>query len=131
MAGIADNLNRVREEMAEACRGAGRRPEEVALMAVSKVHPVECMVEAYEAGQRLFGENRVQEYEAKAGRMLGLAGLEVHLIGPLQNNKTTKAAEFFRCGGHDRFRKDGAEAGYGGGSGGARHANSGRGEALA
>ena len=64
-------------------------------MAVSKVHPVERMVEAYEAGQRLFGENRVQEFEAKAGRVAGLEGIEVHLIGPLQNNKTGKAAGLF------------------------------------
>lgn len=65
-------------------------------MAVSKVHPVERMEEAYAAGQRLFGENRVQEWEGKADRVRGLgADLRVHLIGPLQNNKTAKAAALF------------------------------------
>lgn len=64
-------------------------------MAVSKVHPVEALLEAYEAGQRLFGENRVQEWQAKAETAGSLAGLEMHLIGPLQSNKTAKAAELF------------------------------------
>ncbi len=92
---IAENLERVRGEVAEACARSGRACGEVALMAVSKVHPVEFLVEAYEAGQRLFGENRVQEWQAKAGLAGGLAGLEMHLIGPLQSNKTGKAAELF------------------------------------
>ncbi len=92
---IAENLERVRGEVAEACARSGRACGEVALMAVSKVHPVEFLVEAYEAGQRLFGENRVQEWQVKAGLAGGLAGLEMHLIGPLQSNKTGKAAELF------------------------------------
>jgi pyridoxal phosphate enzyme (YggS family) len=92
---IAENIARLKEEIAAACRKAGRDEREVALMAVSKVHPVEAILEAYEAGQRLFGENKVQEYEAKAARVRGLAGAEFHLIGPLQSNKTNKAAELF------------------------------------
>ncbi len=64
-------------------------------MAVSKVHPVEALLEAYEAGQRLFGENRVQEWQAKAETAGSLSGLDMHLIGPLQSNKTAKAAELF------------------------------------
>ena len=64
-------------------------------MAVSKVHPVEALLDAYEAGQRLFGENRVQEWQAKAETAGSLSGLEMHLIGPLQSNKTAKAAELF------------------------------------
>ncbi len=64
-------------------------------MAVSKTHPPEAFLAAYEAGQRLFGENRVQEMAAKAPALAGLQGLELHLIGPLQNNKTGKAAELF------------------------------------
>ena len=92
---IAENIARLKEEVAAACRKAGRDEREVALMAVSKVHPVEAILEAYEAGQRLFGENKVQEYEAKAARVRGLAGAEFHLIGPLQSNKTNKAAELF------------------------------------
>ena len=64
-------------------------------MAVSKMHPVEAILEAYAAGQRLFGENRVQEYEQKSARLQGLEGIGFHLIGPLQSNKTNKAAELF------------------------------------
>ena len=92
---IAENVERVRAEMAEACRRAGRAPEDVALMAVSKMHPVDALLEAYGAGQRLFGENRVQEWQGKAEATAGLAGLEMHLIGPLQSNKTTPAAKLF------------------------------------
>lgn len=94
---IAANLERVRNEVADACAHAGRRTQDVALMAVSKMHPAEAMLEAYEAGQRLFGENRVQEAQGKAGVVLPLAGVELHLIGPLQNNKTSKAAEIFHA----------------------------------
>ena len=92
---IEANLARVREEVARACRAANRREDGVALMAVSKVHPVEALLEAYAAGQRLFGENRVQEFAAKFTSLSGLTGAEYHLIGPLQSNKTTKAAELF------------------------------------
>jgi pyridoxal phosphate enzyme (YggS family) len=94
---IAANLEQVRNEFVEACARAHRKPEDVALMAVSKMHPAEALIEAYEAGQRLFGENRVQEAQAKAPRISGLTGLELHLIGPLQNNKTGKAAEIFHA----------------------------------
>lgn len=68
-------------------------------MAVSKVHPAEALLEAYAAGQRLFGENRVQEAQAKVEQLPAeaLNGLELHLIGPLQNNKTSKAAEIFHA----------------------------------
>src|ERR1700738_4916710 len=64
-------------------------------MAVSKVHPVEAILEAYAAGQRLFGENRVQEFQEKSPHLKALTGAEFHLIGPLQSNKTNKAAELF------------------------------------
>ena len=94
---IRENLARVREEIAAACLRAGRRPEEVALMAVSKVHPVDALLEAYAAGQRLFGENRVQEWQEKAARAGGMAGLQMHLIGPLQSNKSARAAELFQA----------------------------------
>jgi pyridoxal phosphate enzyme (YggS family) len=92
---IAENIARLKEEIAAACRKAGRDEREVALMAVSKMHPVEAILEAYEAGQRLFGENKVQEYEAKSAHVKELQGAEFHLIGPLQSNKTNKAAELF------------------------------------
>ena len=96
---IAENLEHVRETIAAACRKAGRPVEDVALMAVSKVHPAELLSEAYAAGQRLFGENRVQEFEGKAalvgGAFQGRDRAAFHLIGPLQSNKTRKAAELF------------------------------------
>jgi pyridoxal phosphate enzyme (YggS family) len=92
---IADNLARLHEQIAEACRRSNRADSEVALMAVSKVHPVEVILEAYAAGQRLFGENRVQEFQDKSQHLGGLADAKFHLIGPLQSNKTNKAAELF------------------------------------
>lgn len=96
---IADNLAGARDRVAAACRGAGRAAEDVALMAVSKVHPVEFLLEAYDAGHRLFGENRVQEFQGKATELgaafHGPERARFHLIGPLQNNKTAKAAELF------------------------------------
>ena len=92
---IADNLSRLHEEIAAACRRAGRSDSEVALMAVSKVHPVEAILEAYAAGQRLFGENRVQEFQEKCPSLGALTDAAFHLIGPLQSNKTNKAAELF------------------------------------
>jgi len=64
-------------------------------MAVSKVHPAEMILEAYAAGQRLFGENRVQEFQEKSTQVKQLTDAKFHLIGPLQSNKTTKAAELF------------------------------------
>jgi PLP dependent protein len=92
---IADNLAHLHEQITEACRRANRSSNDVALMAVSKVHPVEMVLEAYAAGQRLFGENRVQEFQEKSPHVKGLSGAEFHLIGPLQSNKTAKAAELF------------------------------------
>jgi pyridoxal phosphate enzyme (YggS family) len=100
---IASNLERLRNDIADACARAHRDPSTVALMAVSKMHPAAAILEAHAAGQRLFGENRVQEFAAKSTELavLGLSHLSslpnslFHLIGPLQNNKTTKAAEIF------------------------------------
>jgi PLP dependent protein len=132
---IAENLARLHDQIAAACRRANRPDSEVALMAVTKVHPVEVILEAHAAGQRLFGENRVQEYQQKyeqiqqmksgtgsgqeyqqkyeqiqqmksgtgsgqefrekSPAVASLPGFEVHLIGPLQSNKTTRAAELF------------------------------------
>jgi pyridoxal phosphate enzyme (YggS family) len=92
---ISENVAGVRERVAEAARRAGRRPEEIALLAVSKTHPPERIREAHAAGLRLFGENRVQEFAGKAGAMADLAGAEWHMIGHLQTNKAGKAAELF------------------------------------
>lgn len=64
-------------------------------MAVTKTHPPESIREAHAAGLRLFGENRVQEFARKAAALADLAGAEWHMIGHLQTNKATKAAELF------------------------------------
>ena len=94
---IAANLEQVRNEVADACAQAHRDPCSVTLMAVAKMHPAEALLEAYAANQRLFGENRVQEAQAKQPHTATLPGIEMHLIGPLQNNKTSKAAELFHA----------------------------------
>lgn len=93
---IAANLERVRNEIADACARANRNPATVALMAVSKMHPAEAILEAHAAGQRLFGENKVQEWQLKTPAV-SMPNLEMHLIGPLQNNKTNKAAVLFHA----------------------------------
>jgi pyridoxal phosphate enzyme (YggS family) len=92
---IAENLAAVRERIESAARHVGRRPEEIALMAVSKTQPPDRIREAYNAGQRLFGENRVQEFAGKAEALRDLHAAEWHLIGHLQTNKATKTAELF------------------------------------
>lgn len=97
MTHFAENVERVEERIAAACRNAGRGRGGVRLMAVSKVHPAEALAEAVAAGVALFGENRVQEFEAKRVRLgeLGVKDAAVHLIGHLQSNKSAKAAEIF------------------------------------
>ncbi len=92
---VAENIAATRERIAAAARRAARSPEEIALMAVSKTHPPEHIREAYAAGLRLFGENRVQEFAGKAGALADLAGAEWHMIGHLQTNKAAKTAELF------------------------------------
>ena len=94
---IASNLQKIRAEIADACAKCGRPESSVALMAVSKMHPAEAILEAHATGQRLFGENRVQEAQAKFPIVSALEGLDFHLIGPLQNNKTAKATELFHA----------------------------------
>ena len=64
---ISENIAKLHERIAEAAKRASRRPEEIVLMAVTKTHPPERIREAYDAGLRLFGENRVQEFAGKAG----------------------------------------------------------------
>src|ERR1700723_468382 len=92
---IPENLANLHDQIAAACRRANRSESDIALMAVSKVHPVEVILEAYAAGQRLFGENRVQEFQEKSPSLTALTDAEFHLIGPLQSNKTARAAELF------------------------------------
>ncbi len=95
--GLRERLEMVEQKITAACRRAGRAREDVRLMGVSKMHPAEAVAEAMRAGLTLFGENRVQEFEAKRERLaeLGVAHAEAHLIGHLQSNKTAKAAEIF------------------------------------
>jgi pyridoxal phosphate enzyme (YggS family) len=92
---ISQNIAWVRERMATAALHAGRRPEEIALMAVTKTFPPELIREAYGAGLRLFGENRVQEFAAKAETLRDLRDAEWHMIGHLQANKAAKAVALF------------------------------------
>jgi pyridoxal phosphate enzyme (YggS family) len=93
---IASNLTEIRERIAQAARRAKRDPTEVALMAVSKNHPASAILEAIAAGQRLFGENRVQEFAGKREELLAsFSGGKFHLIGHLQANKAARAAELF------------------------------------
>ncbi len=92
---IAENIAHVRERIAAAARRAGRNSAEITLMGVSKTFPFESIREAYAAGLRVFGENRVQEFAGKAGPLRDLANAEWHLIGHLQTNKAAKATELF------------------------------------
>jgi len=94
---IAENIAALRQRVAEAARRASRRPEEIALMAVSKTHPPGRIREAHAAGLRLFGENRVQEFAGKTGALADLTGADWHMIGHLQTNKAGKAAELFNA----------------------------------
>jgi hypothetical protein len=92
---IADNLAHVRSRIDDAARRAGRNPADITLIAVSKTFDADHVRAAWEAGQRDFGENKVQEAERKIASTTGLTGLRWHLIGHLQSNKARKAAAPF------------------------------------
>ena len=92
---MRENIAALQEKISHAAKRSGRSPSEVALMAVTKTHPPDRIREAYESGLRLFGENRVQEFSAKAATLADLVGAEWHMIGHLQTNKAAKAAELF------------------------------------
>ena len=94
---IAARVAAVRERIARAAARAGRRPEDVTLVAVSKTFPAEAVRSAFVAGLRDFGENRVQEAEGKAAALADLrpSGLRWHLVGHLQANKARKAVPLF------------------------------------
>src|SRR6184192_38330 len=92
---IAENIAGIRERMERAARKSGRSVEQISLMAVSKTIAPERIREAYQAGLRLFGENRVQEFADKSDFIADLHGAGWHLIGHLQSNKAAKAAELF------------------------------------
>jgi pyridoxal phosphate enzyme (YggS family) len=92
---LPENIEAIQQRIESAARRTGRRPEEIALMVVTKTHPPERVREAYATGLRLFGENRVQEFAGKAAALADLAGAEWHMIGHLQTNKAGKTAELF------------------------------------
>jgi pyridoxal phosphate enzyme (YggS family) len=92
---ISTNIAEVRRRIVEAASRAGRNPAEISLMAVSKTQTPERIREGYDAGLRLFGENRVQEFAEKAGTLADLQDAEWRMIGHLQTNKAAKAAELF------------------------------------
>jgi pyridoxal phosphate enzyme (YggS family) len=92
----ATGLESVRAEIARACRDAGRDTSEVTLVAVSKTFPADAIEPVIAAGQRVFGENRVQEAKSKWPPLLAKhPGLTLHLIGPLQSNKAKEAVVLF------------------------------------
>ena len=96
MVSTTTGLANVRAEIARACGDAGRDPGEVTLIAVSKTFGADAIEPAVRAGQRVFGENRVQEAKAKWPPLLEKHnGLELHLIGPLQSNKAKEAVALF------------------------------------
>ncbi|HWT96713.1 MAG TPA: YggS family pyridoxal phosphate-dependent enzyme [Terriglobales bacterium] len=92
---IADNLADIRRRITTAAQDWQRDPAEVALVAVSKTHPAEAVLEAIAAGQHVFGENRVQEAAGKFPALRQAHALELHLIGPLQTNKVKEAVALF------------------------------------
>jgi len=93
---VAANLARVQARIAAAARAAGRAPDEASLVAVAKTQPQEAVAAALAAGQRLFGENRVQEAQGKFPALRErVPDLRLHLIGPLQTNKVLDALALF------------------------------------
>src|SRR6187200_2341447 len=84
----------VLRRVAAAAQASGRTPQSVQLLAVSKTFPADAIRAVYEAGQRAFGENYVQEAAAKRAALADLTDVSWHLIGPLQSNKTAQAAAF-------------------------------------
>lgn len=94
---LAENLSRVEEQIHSACARAGRRRQEVTLIAVTKIFPASAIEEAYALGMRDFGENYVQEFEGKAPQLRPLSGARFHLIGHLQSNKSRRAVELFQA----------------------------------
>jgi pyridoxal phosphate enzyme (YggS family) len=93
MAGISENLERVRGQIAEAARKAGRSADDVELIAISKTHDADRVREAHAAGQNIFGESRVQEARAKIPELP--ASLHWHFVGHLQKNKIRHALPLF------------------------------------
>src|SRR5690606_8591585 len=96
MSNVTENLQKVTDEIARAAHEAGRQVEDVTLVAVSKTFSADEIRPSLKAGQRVFGENRVQEAQAKwPGLREEFPGIELHLIGPLQSNKAKEAVALF------------------------------------
>jgi pyridoxal phosphate enzyme (YggS family) len=94
--GAARRLREVRAEIEKACRGAGREPGTVTLVAISKTFGAQAILPVIGAGQRVFGENRVQEANAKWPELREqFPDIELHLVGPLQSNKAKEAVALF------------------------------------
>ncbi len=94
---MRERLEQVEERIAKAAARAGRARSEITLVAVTKKFPAETMREAYELGLRVFGENYVQEFQAKRPALADLRDAEFHLIGHLQSNKSRLGAELFNA----------------------------------
>ena len=92
---IYDNIQRLRAQIDAACASSGRSAQSVTLLAVSKTFGADAVREAYAAGQRAFGENYIQEGTEKISALADLPGIEWHMIGPIQSNKTRQVAEHF------------------------------------
>ena len=96
MSAAAEGLAHVRAEIARACKDVGREPSSVTLVAVSKTFEADAIVPVIASGQRVFGENRVQEAKTKWPALIERnPGIELHLIGPLQSNKAKEAVALF------------------------------------
>jgi pyridoxal phosphate enzyme (YggS family) len=94
---IATNISSIQQRIVAAAQRAGRNPDEITLMAVTKTQPPEHIRESYEAGLRIFGENRVQEFVGRVEALRDLHATEWHMIGHLQTNKAAKTTELFRA----------------------------------
>jgi PLP dependent protein len=92
---ISANIASIQQRVVDASNRAGRKPDSIVLMGVTKTKPVELIREAYNAGLRVFGENRVQEFLNKSEALQNLCDANWHMIGHLQTNKAAKAAELF------------------------------------
>lgn len=93
---LQERIEQVEQRIQNAARNAGRKREEITLVAVTKKFPAEVMREAYNLGLRVFGENYVQEFATKKPALADLADAEFHLIGHLQSNKSKLALELFQ-----------------------------------
>jgi PLP dependent protein len=93
---LRERLLQVEERIQNAANRSGRKREEITLIAVTKKFPAEIVRDAYELGLRCFGENYVQEFERKHPLLSDLTGVEFHLIGHLQSNKSRIASDLFQ-----------------------------------